>query len=53
MVYGTSSPIANLYQCASFWGPTMNNASYVGADPKVEEARTKMLALSLTDTGSG
>jgi peptide/nickel transport system substrate-binding protein len=49
MVYGTSSPIANLYQCASFRGPTMNNPSYVGDDPKVEEARTKMLALALTD----
>ncbi len=50
MVYGTSSPIANLYQCASFYGPTMNNPSYVADDPKVIEARTQMLALALSDT---
>jgi len=50
MVYGSSSPITNLYQCASFYGPTMNNPSYVADDPKVIEARNKMMALSLTDT---
>ena len=50
MVYGSSSPISNLYQCASFYGPTMNNPSYVADDPKVIDARTRMMALSLTDT---
>jgi peptide/nickel transport system substrate-binding protein len=49
IIYGTYSPITNLYQAASMYGSTMTNESYVN-DPKVDEARTKMMALSLTDT---
>jgi peptide/nickel transport system substrate-binding protein len=46
--YGSCAPMTTLYQCGAFWGESMTNVSYID-DPKVNEARPKMMALSLTD----
>jgi peptide/nickel transport system substrate-binding protein len=48
MMYGSYSPISNLHQANSMWGNTLANGSYVN-DPKVDEARTRMMALSVKD----
>jgi len=47
-MWGTFSPVANLHTCASMWGTTATNGSYVN-DPKVNEARDKMMVLDVID----
>jgi len=48
LMYGSYAPISNLHQATSMWGDTITNGSYIN-DPKVDEARTKMMALSFKD----
>jgi ABC-type transport system substrate-binding protein len=48
MMWGTGSPITNLHQAACMWGPSSTNPAYID-DPVVNEARTKMMALSVKD----
>ncbi len=48
MMWGTFSPITNLHSCASMYGPSATNGSYVD-DPQVKEARDKMMALDVKD----
>ncbi len=47
--YGSCAPITVIYQCGAVWGNTLTNVSYIN-DPKVDQARNQMMALSLTDT---
>jgi len=47
-MYGSYAPISNLHQATSMWGDTITNGSYIN-DPLVNEARTKMMALSFKD----
>jgi peptide/nickel transport system substrate-binding protein len=51
IMYGSYSPISNLHQATSMWGDSITNGSFI-SDPKVEEARTKMMALSFKDNKS-
>ncbi len=48
MMYGTGSPITNLHQAACMSGESGTNPCYIN-DPKVNEAREKMMALSVKD----
>ena len=48
MMWGTYAPVAQLHQCTSMWGTAATNGSYVN-DPKVNEARDKMLPLDVKD----
>jgi peptide/nickel transport system substrate-binding protein len=48
MMWGTGSPISNLHQAACMWGNSATNPGYIN-DPKVNEARDKMMALSIVD----
>ena len=48
MMYGSYAPISNLHQATSMWGEMITNGSYI-KDSKVDEARSKMLALSFKD----
>ncbi|HEY94890.1 MAG TPA: ABC transporter substrate-binding protein [Dehalococcoidia bacterium] len=48
LMYGTGSPITNLHQAASMWGESATNPAYIN-DPKVNEAREQMMALSVKD----
>jgi peptide/nickel transport system substrate-binding protein len=48
MMWGTGSPITNLHQAACMYGNSATNPSYIN-DPVVNEAREKMMALSIVD----
>jgi peptide/nickel transport system substrate-binding protein len=48
--YGSCAPITVMYQCGAMWGESLTNISYV-KDARIDQARTQMMALSLTDTG--
>jgi peptide/nickel transport system substrate-binding protein len=48
MMYGTGAPITNLHAAACMYGKSATNPSYVD-DPVVNEARTKMMAVSIKD----
>jgi len=48
IMYGTGSPITNLHQAACMWGTSATNPCYID-DPVVNEARAKMMELSVKD----
>jgi peptide/nickel transport system substrate-binding protein len=48
MMWGTGAPITNLHQAACMYGNSATNPGYID-DPVVNEAREKMMALSIVD----
>jgi peptide/nickel transport system substrate-binding protein len=48
MMYGTGAPITNLHSALCMWGNSATNPGYID-DPVVNEARDKMIALSIVD----